>query len=131
MSQKIWQRKFEAGLGLEKTLAATRSSGRPVAVESPPTNVDDLLKAEVGGDGFTLTSFTAQDAWELGHLLHARLLPFTPSRLLSSHQSRQRQRRVPERYGVRHRSRQFRVGGSQACDGAALRSQQLADGPQV
>ncbi|KFG82805.1 DUF967 domain protein [Metarhizium anisopliae] len=80
MPQKIWQRTFEAGLGLEKTLAATRSPGRPVAVESPPTDVDHLLKAEVGGDGFILTSFTAEDAWELGHLLHARLLPFTPSR---------------------------------------------------
>lgn len=28
------------------------------------------------GDSFTLESFTAEDAWELGHLLHARLLPF-------------------------------------------------------
>lgn len=42
--------------------------------------MDALLKAEVGADGFTLTSFTAQDAWELGHLLHARLLPFAPAR---------------------------------------------------
>lgn len=27
-------------------------------------------------DSFTLESFTAADAWELGHLLYARLLPF-------------------------------------------------------
>ncbi|KAG8423339.1 hypothetical protein J3458_000241 [Metarhizium acridum] len=48
MSQKIWQRKFEAGLGLEKTLAATRSSGRPVAVESPPTNVRQTIPPASG-----------------------------------------------------------------------------------
>ncbi|OAA51523.1 DUF967 domain protein [Metarhizium rileyi] len=80
MSQIIWQPNFDAGRGLEQALAATRSTGQPVAIESPPTKVDNLLKAEVGADGFTLTSFTAQDAWELGHLLHARLLPFAPSR---------------------------------------------------
>lgn len=27
-------------------------------------------------DSFTLESFTTEDAWELGHLLYARLLPF-------------------------------------------------------
>jgi hypothetical protein len=39
MSQVTWHRKFAAGLGLEKTLAATRSSDQPVAIESPPTVV--------------------------------------------------------------------------------------------
>lgn len=28
-------------------------------------------------DSFTLASFTAADAWELGHLLYARLLPLS------------------------------------------------------
>lgn len=42
--------------------------------------VQALLAANVGGDGFTLSSFTADDAWELGHLIHARLLPFAATR---------------------------------------------------
>ncbi|OAQ92507.1 hypothetical protein VFPFJ_04248 [Purpureocillium lilacinum] len=50
----------------------------------PPAQLNELIAADAGGEGFTLTSFTASDAWELGHLLHARLLPFatqcTPSR---------------------------------------------------
>lgn len=39
-----------------------------------------LIDADVGGEGFTLSSFSADDAWELGHLIHARLLPFAPAR---------------------------------------------------
>ncbi|KAL3962865.1 hypothetical protein ACCO45_004388 [Purpureocillium lilacinum] len=62
----------------------TREGEGPVPIERPPTELNELIAADAGGEGFTLTSFTASDAWELGHLLHARLLPFatqcTPSR---------------------------------------------------
>ncbi|KND92569.1 hypothetical protein TOPH_02872 [Tolypocladium ophioglossoides CBS 100239] len=80
MPQQVWQRKFPSGFGLEKALVATRSPGQPVAIASPPTEMQALLDADVGGEGFTLSSFSADDAWELGHLIHARLLPFAGSR---------------------------------------------------
>ncbi|KAJ6438823.1 hypothetical protein O9K51_08224 [Purpureocillium lavendulum] len=77
MPQGVWQRKFPDGYGLEAVLAATRApAAEPVPIERPPAELKDLLAADAGGEGFTLTSFTASDAWELGHLLHARLLPF-------------------------------------------------------
>ncbi|KYK61132.1 DUF967 domain protein [Drechmeria coniospora] len=80
MPQSVWKRKFPSGYGLEKALAATRSSGQPEPIESPPSEVSDLLDADVGGNGFTLASWTASDAWELGHLLHARLSSWGSSR---------------------------------------------------
>jgi uncharacterized protein (UPF0303 family) len=36
------------------------------------------LKAE--GDSFTLESFTTEDAWDLGHMLYARLKPLAPEK---------------------------------------------------
>lgn len=39
MSQKVWQRKFPAGLGLEKALEATRNRAAPPAIQSPPETV--------------------------------------------------------------------------------------------
>ncbi|UNI17988.1 hypothetical protein JDV02_004290 [Purpureocillium takamizusanense] len=83
MPQGVWQRKFPDGYGLEAVLAATRSQHgdekEPVPIERPPAELNDLIAADAGGEGFTLSSFTASDAWELGHLLHARLLPFAQS----------------------------------------------------
>ncbi|KAK1998108.1 hypothetical protein LX36DRAFT_576905 [Colletotrichum falcatum] len=74
MSQKVWTRRNPAGYGLEKSLEAVRNPGAaPVGIPSPPRDVE-ALKAD--GDSFTLSSFTYEDAFELGHLLHARLLPF-------------------------------------------------------
>lgn len=40
-----------------------------------PTRQPDAVKATC--DTFTLATFTAADAWELGHLLYARLLPLS------------------------------------------------------
>jgi uncharacterized protein (UPF0303 family) len=37
----------------------------------------ETLSSPSGGDSFTFKSFTAADAYELGHLLHARLLPLS------------------------------------------------------
>ncbi|KAL6889122.1 hypothetical protein GGI43DRAFT_226236 [Trichoderma evansii] len=81
MAQKVWRRNFAAGLGLEKALEAARSSSGPVAIQSPPggssaEELQALTDADVGGQGFTLSSFNADDVAELGNLLYARLLPF-------------------------------------------------------
>ncbi|TQN66039.1 UPF0303 protein [Colletotrichum shisoi] len=74
MTQKVWTRRFPAGFGLEQSLKAVRNpSAAPSAIPSPTRDVEAL---EEDGDSFTLSSFTYEDAFELGHLLHARLLPF-------------------------------------------------------
>ncbi|KAL0935915.1 DUF967 domain protein [Colletotrichum truncatum] len=74
MSQKVWTRRNPAGFGLEKSLEAVRNPGAaPVPIPLPPSDMDEI-KQEC--DSFTLSSFTAEDAFELGHFLHARLLPF-------------------------------------------------------
>ncbi|KAL6887200.1 hypothetical protein HDV57DRAFT_351267 [Trichoderma longibrachiatum] len=82
MARKVWQRSFPAGLGLEKALHAARDSAPPAPIQSPPggstpEELQALVDADVGAEGFTLSSFTADDAVELGNLLYARLLPFT------------------------------------------------------
>ncbi|KOS22190.1 UPF0303 protein [Escovopsis weberi] len=77
MVQKVWRREFPAGHGLEKALAAARNPSQPHPISDPPSELGELANADVGGEGFTLSSFTAHDAVELGHLLYARLLPFT------------------------------------------------------
>ncbi|KZL66980.1 DUF967 domain-containing protein [Colletotrichum tofieldiae] len=74
MSQKVWTRRNPAGFGLEKSLEAVRSpDAAPVNIPSPSRDVEALKE---DGDSFILSSFTYEDAFELGHLLHARLLPF-------------------------------------------------------
>ncbi|KAF6834512.1 DUF967 domain-containing protein [Colletotrichum musicola] len=73
MSQKVWTRRHPAGYGLEKSLEAVRNAdAAPVPIPKPTADVEELKK---DGDSFTLSAFTAEDAFELGHLLHARLLP--------------------------------------------------------
>ncbi|EGX97058.1 DUF967 domain protein [Cordyceps militaris CM01] len=79
MSQKVWKRNFAAGHGLEKVLAATKNPAPEVAIPYPPATLDELASTDFGGKGFTLAAFTAEDAWELGHLLHARLLDHAAS----------------------------------------------------
>ncbi|TQV94101.1 DUF967 domain-containing protein [Cordyceps javanica] len=76
MSQKVWKRNFAAGHGLEKVLAATRNPAPAVDIPHAPATYEELAATDFGGKGFVLSSFTADDAWELGHLLHARLLAF-------------------------------------------------------
>ncbi|KAM4063203.1 hypothetical protein HRG_010237 [Hirsutella rhossiliensis] len=79
MSQTVWHRKFAAGFGTEKALAATRNPGPPAPITWSPEE-EGSGEAGVGDLGFVLGSFTADDAWELGHLLHARLRPLAPAR---------------------------------------------------
>ncbi|KAK1502009.1 hypothetical protein CTAM01_05447 [Colletotrichum tamarilloi] len=74
MSQKVWTRRHPAGFGLEKSLAAVRDpAAAPTPIPSPPRDVE-VIQQEC--DSITFQSFTYEDAFELGHLLHARLLPF-------------------------------------------------------
>ncbi|KAI3317572.1 hypothetical protein HD806DRAFT_363351 [Xylariaceae sp. AK1471] len=74
MSQKVLRRRDEApGIGLRAVLAAQAEGTTKTPIPSPPNDAD-TVKATC--DSFTLQSFTAEDAWELGHLLYARLLPF-------------------------------------------------------
>ncbi|KAF2966004.1 hypothetical protein GQX73_g7550 [Xylaria multiplex] len=74
MSPKILSRKDKsAGVGLRAVLAAQGEGATAAPIPSPP-NDPEVVKAT---SDFTLDSFTASDAWELGHLLYARLLPFS------------------------------------------------------
>lgn len=61
------------GAGLRKALAAQAEPASPSPIPSPPESAEEVQN---GFDSLVLDSFTAEDAWELGHLLYARLLPF-------------------------------------------------------
>ncbi|KAI1187906.1 hypothetical protein F5B17DRAFT_297928 [Nemania serpens] len=74
MSQKVLRRKDPSpGVGLRAVLAAQAEGASTTPIPSPP---NDAATVKATCDSFTLASFTASDAWELGHLLYARLLPF-------------------------------------------------------
>ncbi|CAI4214344.1 unnamed protein product [Parascedosporium putredinis] len=78
MSQKVLRRRnAQQGFGLEADLAQIRSAdaGRPIPRPLRRIEPADVIKATC--DSFTFESFTSQDAYELGHLLHARLLPIS------------------------------------------------------
>ncbi|KAI0128248.1 hypothetical protein F4776DRAFT_664994 [Hypoxylon sp. NC0597] len=75
MLQKALRRRDQsAGYGLRAVLSAQGDLGSPVPIPSPPGDADSV---KANCDSFLLESFTAEDAWELGHLLYARLLPFS------------------------------------------------------
>ncbi|KAI1475598.1 hypothetical protein K445DRAFT_320372 [Daldinia sp. EC12] len=75
MAQKVLRRRDQAaGSGLRAALSAQEKTASPSPIPSPPENAEEV-KATC--DSFVLESFTAEDAWELGHLLYARLLPFS------------------------------------------------------
>ncbi|KAI0454238.1 hypothetical protein F5B21DRAFT_245784 [Xylaria acuta] len=74
-AQKILRRKDNsAGVGLRAVLAAQAEGASATPIPSPP---EDAEEVKATCDSFTLESFTASDAWELGHLLYARLLAFS------------------------------------------------------
>lgn len=54
--------------------ARTRQYGANVTNHIRTPQAEELAATDFGGKGFTLASFTADDAWELGHLIHARLM---------------------------------------------------------
>ncbi|KAI0125026.1 hypothetical protein BJ170DRAFT_685900 [Xylariales sp. AK1849] len=73
MPQKVLgYRHRTPGFGLKAVLTA-QESGQPALIDSPPENVEEVREVS---DSFIFDSFTVDDAWELGHLLYARLLPF-------------------------------------------------------
>ncbi|KAI1077902.1 hypothetical protein F5B20DRAFT_582723 [Whalleya microplaca] len=75
MSQTILTRRDPAsGCGLRKVLSVQQTPQPPSPIPNPP---EDLLEVKGLWDSFVFDSFTAEDAWELGHLLYARLLPFS------------------------------------------------------
>ncbi|KAK8086520.1 hypothetical protein PG994_001494 [Apiospora phragmitis] len=77
-SEKILSRvNKEPGFGLQAVLAAQKETGAPAPLADPPENADEV-KAQC--DTFVLDAFTADDAWELGHLLYARLLPLVTAK---------------------------------------------------
>ncbi|KAI0545500.1 hypothetical protein F4679DRAFT_463383 [Xylaria curta] len=75
-AQKVLRRKDKsAGIGLRAVLAAqTAGASAWTPIPTPP---EDAEKVKETCDSFTLESFTAEDAWELGHLLYARLYPIS------------------------------------------------------
>ncbi|KAI0888702.1 uncharacterized protein GGS22DRAFT_152194 [Annulohypoxylon maeteangense] len=78
MSQKVLRRRDQApGSSLQAVLTTQEYSKGPIAIPSPPENADEV-KAKC--DSFLFESFTVEDAWELGHHLYARLLPFAPQK---------------------------------------------------
>ncbi|KAI1193374.1 hypothetical protein F5X97DRAFT_336808 [Nemania serpens] len=77
MPQKVLRRREQsAGVGLRAVLAAQAEGASTTPIPSPP---NDAATVKATCDSFTLDSFTASDAWELGHLLYARLVPFAAS----------------------------------------------------
>ncbi|KAF7561008.1 hypothetical protein G7046_g3144 [Stylonectria norvegica] len=77
MSPKALQRQTPAGAALAKALAATQSPSAPAPIPTPPS---DIAAIQEDGNSFTFTSFTTEDAFELGNFLYARLLAFAPER---------------------------------------------------
>ncbi|KAF5017682.1 hypothetical protein F66182_10367 [Fusarium sp. NRRL 66182] len=72
MAPKVWTRQTQAGAALDKVQEAIKNP-LTAAIPTPPSDLEEL-KAD--SDSFTLASFTAEDAFELGNLLYARLYPF-------------------------------------------------------
>ncbi|KAM5356735.1 hypothetical protein ACJ41O_003381 [Fusarium nematophilum] len=71
----LQRRGWTSGYGLQQVLAAQQSTSEPPKpIPHPPTDADEVSAT---CDSITFASFTAEDAWELGHLLYARLLPFS------------------------------------------------------
>ncbi|KAI5861903.1 hypothetical protein GGS23DRAFT_597925 [Durotheca rogersii] len=63
------------GAGLRLALAAQTADPEPIP--APPSD-PEVVRATC--DTFVLERFTAEDAWELGHLLYARLAPVAARR---------------------------------------------------
>ncbi|KAH6629689.1 DUF967 domain-containing protein [Boeremia exigua] len=70
------RRDWADGHGMQKVLEAKKEVGQtPKPIAHPPK---DAALVKETCDSFTFESFTEDDAWELGHLLYARLLPLAP-----------------------------------------------------
>ncbi|KAH8677972.1 hypothetical protein BX600DRAFT_141383 [Xylariales sp. PMI_506] len=73
MSQKVLSRRDPAPGGGLKAVLAAQQNPQLLPIPTPPDNVDEVTES---CNSFTFDSFTSEDAWELGHLLYARLLPY-------------------------------------------------------
>ncbi|KAK5662421.1 hypothetical protein OQA88_8332 [Cercophora sp. LCS_1] len=67
-STKFWVRRKADG---QQNVSLQSES--PVPIPHPPRELERLKN---DGNSFTFETFTADDAWDLGHLIHARLKPF-------------------------------------------------------
>ncbi|KAI5461604.1 DUF967 domain-containing protein [Mariannaea sp. PMI_226] len=73
MTLIVYKRKTSAAAALAQVQEAVQSTAAPAPIPWPSADVDEL---KVDGDSFTLESFTTEDAFVLGNLLYARLLPY-------------------------------------------------------
>ncbi|TLD19714.1 hypothetical protein PspLS_09645 [Pyricularia sp. CBS 133598] len=73
MQAQVYRRRNQApGFGLQEDIKAISECLDPKPI---PTPSEDPEQVKSTSDTITLDSFTSQDAYELGHLLHARLHP--------------------------------------------------------
>ncbi|KAM0329258.1 hypothetical protein ACHAQA_004562 [Verticillium albo-atrum] len=72
MSQQVLRRRNAAGYAAEQLSAALRNPSSPKPISEPPSTPEALKEH---GNTYTFDAFTAEDAIELGQLLHARLHP--------------------------------------------------------
>ncbi|KAH9995331.1 hypothetical protein F4779DRAFT_198523 [Xylariaceae sp. FL0662B] len=70
----LTRRDPSSGCGLREVLTIQEKPPPLRAIPNPPENAAEVKEQ---WDSFVFDSFTAEDAWELGHLLYARLLPFS------------------------------------------------------
>ncbi|KAK8094026.1 hypothetical protein PG997_000711 [Apiospora hydei] len=78
-SEKVLSRaNKEPGAGLKPSWTPRRQPARRPLLPIPQRTYAEEVKAQC--DTFVLDSFTADDAWELGHLLYARLLPLVAAK---------------------------------------------------
>ncbi|KAH8649342.1 hypothetical protein BX600DRAFT_529985 [Xylariales sp. PMI_506] len=76
-TQKVLHRRgWGTGYGLQQAVAAAHAgvSEEVKPITQPPTDPEVVRET---CDSFTFESFTVEDAWELGHLLYAHLLPIS------------------------------------------------------
>ncbi|CAG9956582.1 unnamed protein product [Clonostachys rosea f. rosea IK726] len=67
------RRGWGPGYGLEQVQAVQAKGGEEmIPIPQPPTDPEVVMQT---CNSFTFESFTVEDAWELGHLLYARLIP--------------------------------------------------------
>jgi len=75
MPQPVLRRSDQtSGAGLRAVLLAQENLSVKSDIHNPPTVAEEVKEK---CDSFVFDSFTASDAWELGHFLYARLLPLS------------------------------------------------------
>ncbi|KAL7627361.1 hypothetical protein AAE478_001553 [Parahypoxylon ruwenzoriense] len=76
MDREVFRRRDPSpGTGLMAVLDAQRKDAPPYEIPWPPEPAEEVKR-----DSFVFESFTAADAWELGHMIYARLLLVEPQK---------------------------------------------------